>query len=39
MAGGPGTLLVLPCLYSLMVRDRPGAVEAEEGQAEPPDHA
>lgn len=24
MAGGPGTLFVLPCLYSLLVKDKPG---------------
>ena len=34
LAGEPATLFVLPCLYSLMVRDRPGAhadVESKNG--------
>ncbi len=39
MAGGPGTLFVLPCLYSLMVRDKPGAVEDEGGHPGSPAHA
>ena len=35
MAGGPGTLFVLPCLYALMVRDKP---EADDNQAPEGDH-
>jgi Cu/Ag efflux pump CusA len=36
IAGEPATLFVLPCLYSLMVKDQPGAaVEAhEDGEAD-----
>ena len=39
MAGGPATLFVLPCLYSLLVRDKPGAREEGEGSAEEGDPA
>jgi multidrug efflux pump subunit AcrB len=43
MAGGPGTLFVLPCLYKLMVKDKPGRTEPEpfedsHGQPEPSNH-
>jgi multidrug efflux pump subunit AcrB len=41
IAGEPATLFVLPCLYSLMVRDKPGTVheaaqQDEGGHHEPP---
>ena len=29
MAGGPGTLFVLPCLYKLMVKDKPGRTDPQ----------
>ncbi len=39
LAGEPATLFVLPCVYSLLVRDRPGAHAQHahpEGEGEPP---
>jgi len=33
LAGEPATLFVLPCLYSLMVRDKPGSRDPHDDQA------
>ena len=30
IAGGPGTLFVLPCLYSLLVKDKPETTETQD---------
>jgi len=38
LAGEPATLFVLPCLYSLMVRDRPGHGGHHESPSEAGDH-
>ena len=37
MAGGPGTLFVLPCLYSLLVKDKPGKPGNGDGHDSDPD--
>jgi multidrug efflux pump subunit AcrB len=37
IAGEPATLFVLPCLYSLLVRDKPAP--ADHGEGEPHEHS
>ena len=39
IAGEPATLFVLPCLYSLMVKDKPGSREEPQGQEPAPEVA
>lgn len=36
IAGEPATLFVLPCLYSLMVKDKPAPADHGEGEQHEP---
>lgn len=38
IAGEPATLFVLPCLYSLMVKDKPGSREEPHDEEPAPEH-